>query len=325
MGSILLRFILLLLLTAVAIALLAPFLPPTPPPIPPTTTTVISKVSSPTSSQHQPQPNIMMGASTSRSRAAAGFGGQAKLVYQLQREGVLRHPQVIEVMRQVDRQNYIQDDDDFSYRDAPRGIACGQTISAPHMHGFALEEILPFLLKKQQTSPNKEALKLLDVGCGSGYVTAAMGRWVQPKTTITTTPPGQNPSSSRIVPRPGAKVHGMDIFPVLVQNTRANLLKDDADLLEGGTVTLRQGNGWEGWPDAGPFDAIHVGAAAESFPSTLANQLAVGGIMVIPIGPKGGTQYFYRVERIAHVGNIHKDFKRTKLMGVQYVPLIKEL
>lgn len=81
-----------------------------------------------------------------------------RLVDRLKAEGVVRHQKVMDVMKEVDRANYIDFD---PYWDSPQGIACGQTISAPHMHGFALEEMLPSLLK----SP-RESLKILDVGCG---------------------------------------------------------------------------------------------------------------------------------------------------------------
>jgi len=239
-------------------------------------------------------------------------------------------------MRQVDRQNYI----DYSpYYDSPQAIECGQTISAPHMHGFALEEMVPYLLN----SPRE--LKMLDVGtlnvqrglvcvapssvillrlltristvnnyclgCGSGYLTAAMGRLVKPKK-----------EGEESILGVSGKAHGMDVYPRLVELTRTNLMKDDKDLLEGGTVQLKHGNGWEGWRDVGPFDAIHVGAAADDFPKALANQLAPGGVMVIPIGPTDGVQYFYRVVRVAETGDVEKDFQTKRLMGVRYVPLI---
>lgn len=148
-------------------------------------------------------------------------------------------------------------------------------------------------------------------GCGSGYLTAAMGRLLKPK----------HDDEEPILGVSG-KVYGMDVHERLVEKTRTNIMKDDSDLLESGTVELKHGNGWEGWPDAGPFDAIHVGAAADKFPTKLANQLVKGGIMVIPIGPEGWIQYFYRVVRIDETGNPDKDFKKIKLMSVRYVPLI---
>jgi len=162
--------------------------------------------------------------------------------------------------------------------------------------------IAPALLNSSCKSP-----KALDVGCGSGYLTAALGRFVQARKD-----------------KSGGNVYGIDIYPRLVDLARENILKEDGDLIESGTVELKHGDGWEGWPEKGPYDAIHVGAAADKFPLKLANQLAVGGIMVIPLGPDGGYQYFYRVRRVAETtsGDVEKDFEMTRLMGVRYVPLI---
>jgi len=117
----------------------------------------------------------------------------------------------------------------------------------------------------------------------------------------------------------------MDIYSRLVDLTRDNMSREDADLLTSGAVQLKTGNGWQGWPEAAPFDAIHVGAAASEFPVKLANQLALGGTMVIPIGPDGGMQYLYKVERVAETGNVDKDFKTTRQLGVRYVPLVHEI
>lgn len=280
------RIIVILLLGCSAAAFFSPL-----PPLPPISTTM-------------PVPGL-----TSVLFASRPTGAQVNLVHRLKLEGVIKHQQVVDVMNQVDRQNYVEFGAS-AYYDSPMGIECGQTISAPHMHGFALETMYPFLTK---SSP-RETLKMLDVGCGSGYLTAAMGRWVHPK----------SDKDPRILPKAG-EVYGMDIYSRLVDLTRENIKKQDKDLLDSGTVQLKVGNGWEGWPEAGPFDVIHVGAAADGFPTTLANQLAVGGAMVIPMGPTGGFQSFYCVERVAETGNVDTDFKTTRLLDVRYVPLIHEL
>lgn len=245
--------------------------------------------------------------------AASRLGGsisQRNLVSKLQREGVITQKEAIAAMSQVDRRNYVSDFGNYAYADTPQGIECGQTISAPHMHAYAMEELVPFLLKCP-----RDTVKILDVGCGSGYLTATLGRLVH------------NSGSSPHEPKPSilgktGTVYGMDVYPRLVDLTRENIQRGDGDLLESGTVQLKVGNGWDGWPEAAPFDAIHVGAAASSFPKALANQLAVGGVMVIPIGPEGGFQNFYRVERVAQTGVVDSDFKSYKLLGVRYVPLV---
>ena len=90
------------------------------------------------------------------------------------------------------------------------------------------------------------------------------------------------------------------------------------------TVTIQVGDGWKGLPEHAPFHAIHVGAAAETFPKELMMQLyPKGGIMIIPIGPDGGYQNLYRVERVRdNVKFDEHDFHIRTLLGVRYVPLI---
>lgn len=91
--------------------------------------------------------------------------GQEILVNQLRREGVISKEEAIHVMKQVDRQNYI----DYSpYSDSPKGIECGQTISAPHMHGFALDEMIPYLRR------SNHELQLLDVGRWLGLLSRSV-------------------------------------------------------------------------------------------------------------------------------------------------------
>ena len=88
--------------------------------------------------------------------------------------------------------------------------ACGQTISAPHMHGYALEYMFDALQKSDgaQQDDQQEMTKVLDVGCGSGYLTAALGRWVHPK---------DGTNEPRILSRPG-KVYGYVEYCALCQN-----------------------------------------------------------------------------------------------------------
>ncbi|CAN0571359.1 unnamed protein product, partial [Laminaria digitata] len=58
---------------------------------------------------------------------------------------------------------------------------------------------------------------------------------------------------------------------------------------------LQTGDGWKGWAEHGPYDAIHVGAAAETIPEELVGQLKVGGRMVVPVGPQSSSQMLVQV------------------------------
>jgi protein-L-isoaspartate(D-aspartate) O-methyltransferase len=230
---------------------------------------------------------------------------QRSLVDHLMQANIVKSEPVRQVMKIVDRKYYIPQN---PYQDSPQGIGLGQTISAPHMHAHVLEEILPYL----ENSP-RDNLKLLDVGCGSGYLTATFGRWVHSD---------DGDGKTRILSKPG-QVYAMDIYNELVDLTNSNMQTADSDLLKEGTVRLKTGNGWEGWPEAAPFDAIHVGAAAKEFPADLAQQLALHGVLIVPLGPNGGVQYLYKIERVAESENYQAtDFKATRLLGVRYVPLI---
>ena len=68
-----------------------------------------------------------------------------------------------------------------------------------------------------------------------------------------------------------------------------------------------------------------MGAAAETFPRNLMMQLHPnGGVMVIPVGPNGGVQNLYRVERLRGADSFsEKDFSIHTLLGVRYVPLVQ--
>ena len=203
------------------------------------------------------------------------------------------------------------------------------------MHAHVLEDLLPPLLRASKNEPTK-SLSILDVGCGSGYLTSVFGRMIEPKANRKKKKlPFSEITSSTTTLNEG-KVYGIDVIPELVEMSRTNIQKEDGDLFDSDTVKVMVRDGWKGYPEGSPYNAIHVGAAAATFPKDLMSQLAVGGVMVIPVGPDGGMQYLYQVERVGDSGDIvgasdsdnskgfhEEDYHVKRVLGVRYVPLVR--
>jgi len=87
------------------------------------------------------------------------------------------------------------------------------------------------------------------------------------------------------------------------------------DLAAKRTVRYRVGDGWAGWPEEAPFDAVCVTAAASEIPAPLTDQLAVGGRMIIPVGTA--------LQELVLVRRQKKGMTRERLLPVRFVPLIR--
>lgn len=148
---------------------------------------------------------VPMGVLLSRTMAWMSSGRtHPELISRLRDHGVIRSDRVFDAMLATDRGLYSRD---YPYTDSPQSIGYRATISAPHMHAHALE-----LLSAKLT----EGASALDVGSGSGYLTACFARMTGP--------------SGRVV--------GIDHIDELVQMSIKNVQADDPDLLSSGRIRL---------------------------------------------------------------------------------------
>ncbi|KAE9333894.1 hypothetical protein PR003_g13793 [Phytophthora rubi] len=138
--------------------------------------------------------------------------------------------------------------------------------------------------------------RVLDVGAGSGYLTATL---------------------ARLVDDSDGRVFGLELLPALAQSARKNVLNATPDLMKSGVLSLHCYNGWHGLPAEAPFHFIFVGAAVSSPPQTLLDQLADGGQLVVPVDdPRGG-------QALVGVTRRGSSFIHRKLMPVCFVPLVR--
>lgn len=110
-----------------------------------------------------------------------------------------------------------------------------------------------------------------------------------------------------------ARVYTLEIVPKLAAAARRRLRRMGYD-----NVETRVGDGWQGWPEAAPFDGIIVTAAPTEVPAELVRQLKPGGRLVIPIGPRYDTQTLYRCVKRPD-GTLAMEQK----LPVAFVPMIK--
>jgi protein-L-isoaspartate(D-aspartate) O-methyltransferase len=128
--------------------------------------------------------------------------------------------------------------------------------------------------------------KVLEIGTGSGYQAAVLGMLA-------------------------CEVYSIEIVPELARRAEADLAR-----LGHANVHVRAGDGYRGWPEQAPFDAIIVTAAPGHVPEPLVEQLAVGGRMVLPVGD--ASQDLVRVTRT------EDGVQQERLLGVRFVPMTGE-
>lgn len=109
-----------------------------------------------------------------------------------------------------------------------------------------------------------------------------------------------------------------EVFSIEIVAPLADRAAKDLRRLGFGNVHVRSGDGYSGWPDAAPFDAVIVTCAPDHVPLSLLDQLKTGGRMIIPIGIQGGVQELHVLEKRA--GKI----LQKSVMEVRFVPMTRK-
>ncbi|MBW7881826.1 MAG: protein-L-isoaspartate(D-aspartate) O-methyltransferase [Caldilineaceae bacterium] len=181
---------------------------------------------------------------------------------------------VLEAMRTVPRHRFVPEDF-IDQAYADHPLPIG--------YGQTISQpyIVALMTEALQPAPG---LRVLEIGTGSGYQAAVLAQL-------------------------GIETYSVEIIPELAQQAEERLQTLGYD-----QVQVLQADGYFGWTDHAPYDAIIVTAAPDHLPQPLANQLAEGGRLVIPIGPAGSYQTLWLFERHGD------DLSATNLGGVSFVP-----
>lgn len=169
----------------------------------------------------------------------------------------------------------------------PDSVAHLAYVNTPLGIGYGQTISQPFIvaLMTDLMQPRKTD-RVLEIGTGSGYQAAVLAELV-------------------------ASVYTIEIVPELAE--RAGQTLDSQGYTN---VHVRAGDGWFGWPEVAPFDAIIVTAVADEVPPKLLDQLKAGGRLVMPLGNPRGAQTLAVIEKDAH-----GDTNRRDVLPVMFVPL----
>jgi protein-L-isoaspartate(D-aspartate) O-methyltransferase len=198
-----------------------------------------------------------------------------RLIQRLEEAGI-RMPEILDIIRTLPRHLFVDEAlASRAYEDSALPIGHGQTISQPYTVARMTQALI------ERFRPDT----VLEIGTGSGFQTAVLASLVR-------------------------RVYSVERVGSLLDRAQRRLCQ-----LEFRNIRFRHDDGALGWPEYAPFDGILVTAAPRGVPRALAEQLAPGGIMVLPIG-EGESQVLVRVTRI------EDGFEHEVLEPVSFVPLV---
>jgi protein-L-isoaspartate(D-aspartate) O-methyltransferase len=207
--------------------------------------------------------------------------------YQAQREEMVReqieargvrNPEVLRVMRETPRHLFV-----------PEALRSQAYLDGPLPIGLGQTISQPYIVAvmTELLQPDKTH-KALEIGTGSGYQAAVLSPLVK-------------------------HLYSIEIVPELARRS-AELLKK----LGYGNVTVRQGDGYLGWPEEAPFDRIILTAAPSEIPGTLLSQLKPGGRLVAPVARTGWDQDLVLVEK-----GLDGKLRERSIFPVRFVPMVR--
>ena len=186
---------------------------------------------------------------------------------------------ILDAMKKVNRHEYVQENFE-------RLAYSDRPVPIGFGQTISQPYIVAFMSHKLNVASHH---KVLEIGTGSGYQAAVLAELSD-------------------------HVYTIEIIPELAKRAEKVLKKNDYD-----NITMRIGDGYKGWPEHAPFDRIMVTAAPKEIPEKLVEQLAPGGIMVLPVGETVMMQYLWLITK-DNDGQIEKE----KILPVRFVPMVKK-
>ncbi len=183
------------------------------------------------------------------------------MVERLVKKGYVKSEHVRRALLEVPRDVFVNLAVSRAYSDRPIPIGFGQTISAPHIVAFILENL-----------DLKPGLRVLEIGTGSGYHAAVTFKALE-------------------------LLGGGEVYTIEIEDRLFRIAKKNFSKLGLDSIKTYLGDGFNGLPDFAPFDRIYVTAATPEKPKPLYDQLSDNGILIFPFGPPNQTQRLIRVKR----------------------------
>jgi protein-L-isoaspartate(D-aspartate) O-methyltransferase len=226
-------------------------------------------------SVHYDRSDAEGGEAAGQDKEASFAAARRQMVEEQLGERDITDPRVLEVMGRVARELFVPDE-------LRRHAYEDHPLPIGLDQTISQPYIVALMAQLARPSPDDRAL---EVGVGSGYEAAILAGLCK-------------------------HVYGIEILDPLATAARQRLA-----VLGYANVTVHCGDGYQGWPEEAPFDAILVSAAPEQVPPALVEQLAPGGRLVIPVG--GYNQELLLIEKQLD-GSVHRD----RVAPVQFVPMI---